>query len=54
MITGHSGRRSFITSSLYAEVDAAIILMTSKHRNFDQLHRYATPDAGTMVKHYSD
>jgi len=49
-ITGHSGRRTMITSSFNAGIDASVISMTSKHRNLDQLRRYATPDPGTMMK----
>jgi len=39
-----------ITSSFNAGVDAAVISMTLKHSNLDQLRRYATPDASTMMK----
>jgi len=49
-ITGHSGRRTMITSLFNAGIDASVISMTSKHRNLDQLRRYATPDPGTMMK----
>lgn len=49
-ITGHSGRRTMITSSFNAGIDPAIISLTSKHRNLEQLKRYATPDPNTMMK----